>query len=184
MTGTSQPTMAQAVLDAIWSVLNGIHTALPGHVTEYDATKQRASVKPQLKKNFLDGTELSLPVITDVPVVFPRTAKASLTFPVEQGDKVLLVFSERSLEEYLSLGTETKPQDRRKFDLSDAIAILGLYSFADTSPSDGESVELKYQDAKVTIKRDGEMSLDNGSATVVLKTSGQVAINTDGLTVD
>lgn len=186
MTGTpsGNPTLSQAVQNIVWSILSNVHTAMPGIVQSYDAATQKATVKPQLKKNYLDGTELSLPVVSNVPIIFPRTAKASLTFPIEQGDKVLLIFSERSLDEWLSQGAEVKPQDRRKFDLSDGLAIPGLYDFGTPSPSDGSSVELKFNDANITIKDDGEMTLTNGDAKIVLGTDGQVNVNDGNLTVD
>ena len=159
MTSSENPTLADGVSGAIWSTLANVHTVMPGIVQAYDAATQQAEVKPQLKKNYLDGTELSLPVISSVPVIFPRTATASLTFPVAKGDKVLLVFSERSLDEYLSLGKEVKPQDRRKFDLSDAIAIPGLYDFSTPSPSNGEDVELQHKTQKITIKANGDIEV-------------------------
>lgn len=106
--------------------------ALPATVQSYDASMQTVDVKPLLRDQLEneDGEldELSLPVINAVPVVFPGAGGFRLTFPIAAGDTVLLVFSDRSIDEWQDLGTETTPQDVRRHALSDAIAIPGLHS--------------------------------------------------------
>lgn len=111
------------------SALAGVHTCLPGQIESYDHSRQRASVKPLLKKAYLDGKAESLPVIDGVPVVFPASSDFSFTYPLKDGDTVLLVFAERSMEKWLQRGGETEPGDPRKFDLTDAIALPGLKPF-------------------------------------------------------
>jgi hypothetical protein len=65
-----------------------------------------------------------------------------ITFPVAAGDIVLLCFAQTSLDNWLQLGGVVDPQDSRKFDLSDAIAIPGLLSFnqATSQVADGALV--------------------------------------------
>ena len=66
-------------------------------------------------------------MVTGVPVVFPMGAFGGVTFPVQVGDTVLLVCSSSSLDAWLAgNGGEVDPQDDRRHDLSDAIAIPGL----------------------------------------------------------
>ncbi len=105
--------------------------SLPGTVQRYDAATQLADVKPQIKGTFEDedGTvsQHSLPVITNVPVVFPGGGGFRVTFPVRAGDTVLLVFADRSLDAWLSEGHETGPDDMRRHALSDAVCIPGLH---------------------------------------------------------
>jgi hypothetical protein len=72
------------------------------------------------------GSGESLPVITDVPVVFPGAGDYSVTFPIAKGDTVLLIFAEGSLDQWLTKGGEVDPQDDRRFSLTDAIAIPSL----------------------------------------------------------
>ena len=47
------------------------------------------------------------------------------TWPLRPGDGVLLVFAQRSLEGWLS-GNDAAPDDPRRFDLSDCVAVPGL----------------------------------------------------------
>ena len=85
------------------------------------------AVKPLINEVTLAGEVVEWPEILDVPLIFPCTASSAITFPVRQGDTVLLVFSMRGLDEWKRsfLGTIT-PQDRRNHSLQDAVAIPGL----------------------------------------------------------
>lgn len=115
---------------AINASLDTIHTALPGMIETYDASKKKVSVKPLIKKKFKNGEVLSFPIITNVPVIFPGTKRAVIQYPLQRGDGCLIIFSERSMERYLSSAIEdVEPQDPRKFSLSDAICIPGLFPF-------------------------------------------------------
>src|SRR5690606_33082216 len=62
-----------------------------------------------------------------------------VTFPVDAGDEVLLIFSESALDAWLTYGGEVDPVDDRRFSLSDAIAIPGLRNFSNplsSAPAD------------------------------------------------
>lgn len=153
---------------AVESGLSDIHTCLPGTVESYDFATQKASVKPSIKKAYRDGETASMPVIEGVPVVFPRSGGASLTFPVESGDGVLLLFSERSLENWLQQGGEQEPGDPRRMDLSDAIAIPGLYSFAEDGPAaNNTDVQLQYKGGQFVINQDGRIALGNQTGELI-----------------
>src|SRR5689334_16852899 len=83
----------------------GLHVSAVGRVESYDATKQRASVQPMVKRGYLqeDGTRATelLPIINDVPVMFLGSGPYSITWPVAKGDIVLLVFTDHSLDRLL-----------------------------------------------------------------------------------
>ena len=137
--GTSNtPVLAEVIREAFENRLSDLHTAMPGTIVKYDARTQEASVQPLLKRAYIneDGSEGldELPIIQGVQVAFPRAGKFFMTFPLAKGDPVLLVFSERSLDEWsASSGKVTlDPIDLRMHDLSDAIAIPGCYP--DTKP--------------------------------------------------
>lgn len=157
-------TLSELLRAAGESIRADIHTAMPGRVESYDHTQQRASVKPLIKKAYRDGVEQSLPVIDRVPVVFPRAGGASLTFPVKPGDGVLLVFAERSMEQWLGRGGEQAPGDPRKHDLTDAIAIPGLNAFSEGSASTtNDDVELTYNGFRLVVNQDGRFAVGNSA---------------------
>ncbi len=105
---------------------------MPARVERYDAATQLVDVSPQVKEPFEneDGSvsSLQLPIITNVPLVFPGAGGFHVTFPVAVGDTVLVVFADRSIDTWLAEGGLADPVDQRRHSLSDAIAIPGLHS--------------------------------------------------------
>lgn len=157
---TEKNTMAEVLEVVVNRAFEDIHTSMPGRFESYDFRTQKATVKPLLKKVYLDGTVLDLPVLGGVPVMFPRTGAAGITFPIKKGDKCLLLFTERAIERWVLSGENSEPGDRRRYDLSDAIAIPGLYSFAEKNiQSNNADVEIHNKDQKITIKSNGDIEI-------------------------
>lgn len=151
-----------------WSRAANMHTCIPARIEKYDHATQKATVKPLLNRRIRTATGFEpeeIQPIPSVPVVWPRSGGASLTFPVAQGDGCLLLFSERSMDLWLSEGGVVTPDDPRKFALSDAICLLGLQPFVGGDyPEDNENVRLQYGDAQLVINNDNKLALGNGAA--------------------
>jgi hypothetical protein len=167
--------MSDAVRQAILYQLGNVHTSLPGAIVSYDYTLQKASIQPLLNKSWADGTFTPMPILENVPVIFPRAGGASLTFPVDVGDTCLLVFIERSIDLWLTVGGQVTPDDNRKFNISDAIAIPGLFPFSETSDATNNSdVLLTFNGSSFRIKANGD---------IVIQTSSKVAIGSSSTEV-
>lgn len=122
------PELYQIIRDAIRENQLDVNTAMPGTVVSYDASTQLAEVQPSFKITYSNPIELvSRPVILDVPVVFPRSGGKGVCFPIAPGDSVLLLFSQRSLDDWIDQGGEVQVRDVRLHNLTDAIAIPGFY---------------------------------------------------------
>lgn len=145
---SSTPSLLEVLRAVVEARLADVRVSMPARVVSYDATRQAVSVKPIIRQGRIDSTGErvadSLPVIENVPVVFPGAGGFRVTFPVAAGDTVLLVFSEQSLDKWLALGgRDTDPLDDRRHDLTDAVAVPGLRSFADaldSAPTDSMSI--------------------------------------------
>lgn len=91
------PTWADVINRAITARLEDVNVAIPARVESYDDSTQQVSVQPLIKRGYLDEAEErqveQLPMITGVPVLFPGGGGFRVTFPVQAGDTVLLVFS-------------------------------------------------------------------------------------------
>lgn len=151
--------------DSVNAMLCNVHTSLPGIVVSYDANSNKATIQPALNKNFTSGP-MPMPILESVPIMFPK----NITFPVQPGDYVLLIFVERSIDLWLSVGGQVTPTDPRKFDLSDAIAIPGLVPFTETFPNNNnQDFVINYVGSTMRIKQDGA---------VVIETASTIAIGT------
>lgn len=110
-----------------------IYTALPCVVTNVVGSfdQQRVDVQPSINTLYKDGTSDEHTQILGVPVILPGSSSSLVSFPVNVGDTVLCVFSQRSMDNFkIGNGQPTVPNDYRKFSDQDAIAIPGLFSFA------------------------------------------------------
>lgn len=168
--------ISKLISAAIEKALTEIHTCLPARVESFDASTGLAKVVPLLKRKYVtEDTAVQLPVISGVPVVFPRTAGAWLRLPVSAGDYVLLVFSERSIDKWLESGGAVDPEDPSKFALNDAIAIPGLYPKIDPVDVIGAqtSLEIVNGPAVVEITAAGAVKI-SGATSVEMNTGGIV----------
>lgn len=116
---------AQGIEDMISNGIAGIHTACPATIVSFDAGTCVASVKPTMTYYKSDGTTLDYPVIIGVPVFMPRAGSSQITYPVKAGDSCLLVFAERSIDEWMGKGNSDN-HDPRRYDLTDAFCFVGM----------------------------------------------------------
>lgn len=147
------------------NVMSELNVALPASIESYIPSLRQAAVLPTIKRKYLDGTEEEMPVIKGVPVSWPCGGGGSLTMPLARGDTGLLIFSDRSLDRWLTQGSIAAPDDRRKHALSDAIFIPGISPFNSLSPQDNnDDVLLKYNLAEIRITKAGKFSIKNATA--------------------
>jgi hypothetical protein len=110
----------------MWFACPGVVTGVSG-----DFSDLRVTVQPSINELYADGVSEEHLDILSVPVVMPGSATSLVSFPVNAGDTVLLVFSQRSMDNFkIGNGQPTQPNDARKFQAEDAIAIPGLFTFA------------------------------------------------------
>jgi hypothetical protein len=143
------PTLAAVILAAMEARLQSFWTALPAQVVAYDPASQLCSAQPVSRQGFKNESgkrqTATLPVVTDVPVAWPRGGGFRLTFPLAPGDFVLLVFSSLAFDTWLLQGgANLDPGDDRRNTLSDAVAIAGIFDADDedstTPPTDAASL--------------------------------------------
>jgi len=158
------PTLEDVIKRIIKNELADVHTMMPAKIVTYDPAECKVDVEPVIKTLFSDETVIDMPIIREVPVNWLRTSTASLTFPLAPGDLGKLIFSEKSIDKWITSGALDVPSDPRRFDLSDAVFEPGLYPFNE-SPLEpvGESVVLKFNNSQVTINPDGKIAIGNNS---------------------
>ena len=130
---TDDPDEGEILEEAVRSLIAGIHTSMPARIISYThSVRPRATVRPVVRFSFMDpDTEqrvTQLPEsIANVPILFPSSTNHSDTWPLAVGDPVYLLIAERSLDEWLANNNaDNAPQDPRRFDVTDAVALPAL----------------------------------------------------------
>lgn len=114
-------------------------TAIPGIVNAVDLEKMVLEVQPAITASIEDENgkleSVNLPVLINVPIVFPGAGGFVLTMPIAVGDEVLVIFASRCIDAWWQNGGIQKAMEARMHDLSDGFAIPGIYSQPNVIPS-------------------------------------------------
>ncbi len=147
---------------ALRQALKGINTCLPGLVVSYDAATRRAKVQAALQMVGADGNPVSRPVVANVQVVFPCGGRSAFTFPLEAGDSVLLVYSQRGLRDFKKTHAMSQPGVESFFSYRDAFAIPGFGPVGAWEPEH----EIAISSGGIRIKTSGTVSIEASEVTV------------------
>ncbi len=151
-----QTSFSEAIGAVMTAFMSKQFTSRPAKVKAYDKATQKVDVTMALSENIVTDDEVVNVKTADifgVPVAFPRGGGFSFTMPITEGDYVLLVFADRSIDLWLENGgSNVDPIDIRRHAVGDAIAIPGCYPNPDAL-SDAD-------DAKMRIGYDGGIHME------------------------
>ncbi|MBL0320449.1 MAG: translation initiation factor IF-2 [Alphaproteobacteria bacterium] len=171
---------------------SGMWTALPAIVTSVDLTKQTISAQSGIKGEFKNAegqiSYINMPVFQDVVLCFPRAGGFAITFPVQPGDEVLLIFACRCIDSWWqSGGINNIVPEFRMHDLSDGFAILAPTSQPkklSNIPTDSIQItnedQTKYLEIspdKITVQSDGDVDIN----AVNINLNGNINQNSDNI---
>ena len=111
-----------------------------------------------------DGTQVAtqIPVLRDVPIVFPCAGGFAITLPIQQGDEVLVIFASRCIDGWWQNGGVQNQAEFRLHDLSDGFAIPGPQSLPNVLPSiSADTAQLRTRDgsAYIELTADGVVNI-------------------------
>lgn len=156
-----------------------LRVAIPGIIESFDADRQTVSVQPAITENIQLGEEAAkstkLPILTDIPICFPRAGGYSVTLPIAKGDECLLVFADMCIDGWWQSGGVQDQMETRRHDLSDAFALIGVTSQARKLND--------YSKDKLQIRTDDNgivWELDKESGSVSIKCKGDFSVNASG----
>lgn len=179
---------AQALKTAIDRFTAQMRYAVPAKVTGFDPATQLATCVPAIRKLIaidLEAEYVDIPPIIRVPVIYPHAQSQgfALTLPVAKGDDVLLIVSDRSIDQWVEFGgiqNPHEPIELRHNDLTDSLAIVG----ATPSPralanylTDGIELRNKDRSTRVTVLEESVEIRNSGGASVTLNSDGSVTID-------
>ncbi len=194
--------LANAVQDFVSAhVVNNVFTASPARVVRVvdDLFGLQVDVQPLI--TYMGGpdktTPTSQPVIYGVTVQMPSSRTSMLSFPVNVGDTVLLVFSHDNIDTFVQgIGTPTAPTDERVWSYMDCVAVPGWWPVAN-SPNNPAKRHLPHstldmvvahnigtpQECEIRLKPTGDIDITtpttvNVKAPAVSVTSDTITVNT------
>lgn len=130
---SSQKSASDAAQDDAFA---NLRVAYPAIVKKFDSKKQTVNVqiavmeKVKSKDEFGNAVTVDkeIPELQDVPVCFPHAGGYSLLMPIREGDECLVVFCDRCFDGWWQNGDVQPQAETRSHDLSDGIAIMGVWS--------------------------------------------------------
>lgn len=122
----------EALRSQVEDFLVNTWTSLPCIVQSYNALQNTIVAQPAIKGRIRqkDGSYkwVNMPLLLDVPVVFPRGGNFLFTFPIQNGDECVVIFSCRSIDGWWQQGGVQLQTELRLHDLSDGFAFIGPHS--------------------------------------------------------
>lgn len=129
-----------AILLSVQGYMAEVWTCMPGIVEAYYPTGAQAGTADVnvalqgLWKN-PQGTTPTWNMITKLtccPVKFPKGAGLGCTFPLQQGDEVILIFASRCIDAWWQQGGIQVQAELRMHDLGDGFVVPGVWSQPNT----------------------------------------------------
>lgn len=109
-----------------------LRVACPGIIQSFDSKEQTVTVQLTLREQVSNSEYnkewMEIPLLLDVPIVVPRAGGYTLTMPIKQGDECLVIFGDMCIDAWWELGGIQNQLEKRRHDLSDGFAILGVWS--------------------------------------------------------
>lgn len=184
MAQTFSSSLTQLLDEVIASELVDVHVNRAGIIDSFDASKQLAKVNITSKLIIRDAkgkdTFKEIPLLIDLPVVFPQVQGFSITYPIKKGDECQVIFEERDTANFRETGNISEPRSRRRFDFSDGWVIIGSTSnkkVVSNYNSDNLEIRSNNGDNKIVIKPSGDIEIIN--TTKVDITSPTINLNGD-----
>lgn len=178
---------SDALQNAIEGATNSLRCASPAIIQSFDPTTQTAKVQPAINDRRKENGEIKseqLPLLNDVPVIFPKCKDFAITLPIQEGDFCLLVYCDSCIDAFIQNGVQSEQVETRHHDLSDAIAIVGLSAGEPFPNYDPENIVIrnKENDIKITVSKDTDIKVEAKGKNITISSSG-VSIEGD-LTVN
>jgi hypothetical protein len=194
----------EPIAGAAWQWLCALRCATVGKVVSFDEVKQTCVVQPTTQEivllpppatsqNPTPGVTQNIPTpttlapIQDVPISMMRVPGWSITLPITEGTECLLIHADACIDGWWQTGEISPQYDRRRHDLSDAIALFGPWSqpnvlenYSTTSMqirSDDQTVVIDLAAGKITITAP---TVDINASTAINATSPAIQATASG----
>lgn len=110
-----------------------------GRIQKFNAEKQTAEISIAYSKTYIqrnaetgvyNPVTVDYPILLDCPVIFLGGGLGNLTFPIQEGDDCLVLFNDRSIDNWLKNGQPGPVSSTRLHSFADGIALVGIRPFS------------------------------------------------------
>lgn len=154
-------TLQRVINDHIRDFEEQLYTSAPAIVQAYDPEECTVDVLLCVRKVQEDNVLIADGLLERVPLAFPSVSDSAITFPVQEGDKVTVFFSQDNTENFFLTEEDfVRPRTKRKHDVNDAFAVVGLRKYADTPVNNPDTLDFYFKNSRLTFQRDGTIDLE------------------------
>jgi hypothetical protein len=150
------PTLADLIRTGVRSITDAMHVSMPAVIQKYDPATQLCEVQPTVRLPISDGDPIKLPVISNVPFLFPTGGGFTIVWTPLPGDEVQLLCSSHAIDDWLVTGNSDQvPTSPRRFSITDAVAIPGIRSIKrprESAVTAGTDLVIGREDGAVEIR--------------------------------
>lgn len=174
-----------------WRGAFRLNTCIPAIIDEFDTSTQRVSATPAVQAKYIspDGEikYIDYPKITNIPLAIIKSPGLKLTYPVKKGQNCTLIFSQRSIDNFLLDGTKPLPPEEgpdiqtssiRCMDLTDALCFPGLITNNETIANyNNNAIEIRSADGQTKVSvSENTLNFIQGGGSISMS-GGNIEIN-------
>ncbi len=143
-----------------------------GTIQSFDSDKQTATATVNYPKTFFkfnvatnlyDAVQINYPLLIDMPAIILGGGNSNLTFPITQGDQCLILFNDRSIDNWFQSGQVSPLNSPRAHSFSDGIVLVGLNYLMGSS-----ATKLTDYDTERAVLRNGTTGVGVGEEQVLI----------------
>ena len=126
-----KPNLTDVLLRVKDDILNSINKIEIGTIQSFNEDNQTASIKVSLKKVIsvdVNGnkTVRDYTTLVDCPCLILGGGESRIEFPITKGDFGILLFNDRDIDNWFTIGDGATPNTGRIHNISDGFCIVGL----------------------------------------------------------
>lgn len=119
-------------------------------------SNQTVEIQIQVKRRLANNTISDYPLLVDCPYFVLSGGNTYLDMPIKKDDKCIILFNDRNIDNWWSTENVKEPADRRKHNLSDGMALIGIGSDVNFFDLSGDAIGLRAKDKKIRLDNDVE----------------------------
>lgn len=161
--------LTQLIKRSFIEMMKDVGTSIPGHITAFDESTQRAQVQIGVVRRLVNGQTFEPTPVVEVPVYFPGGDYCMET-EINPGNEGVILFSQRCIDAWVQTGGVAEVPVMRFHDFSDAIFMPGIRSQPNVLSdfkNDGIRLRNKAGDKYVWLKGDGSVEINASSVNIV-----------------